>query len=366
MNQLMISAVFAIQFLHFASLSVQVQRTNLSDIEQILLQSFKENLLRELGLPSAPNVSAFKVPRIPKIYKHLVDEENRRYIHSTKEQDTFHAKTERIFLFPDQAATVIDPAGERYRFKSNVKNINLEIRSATLWFRVLNTKKPAGKDGHAIHQVSIYKSFKSSALEGRIRHGDRFQSMQLNSTGWHSAEVSDVVKEWISVHTKLNLSLAIAINGTMSLQVGGVDKMEDEWRPFLEVVLKEEKQLKRKRRKADENNDENNDNQDCDPNPPRSCCRHSLEVNFEQIGLPFIVYPRFYNIHACAGSCASHVFSHGYQYRSEAFRRMSLEAPICCRANETAPGRVMYLNDKGLVSALEIPDMQVLSCDCIV
>ena len=102
MNQLMISAVFAIQFLHFASLSVHVQRTNLSDIEQILLQSFKENLLRELGFSSAPNVSALKVPRIPKIYKHLVDEENRRYVHFTKAQDTFHAKTERIFLFPDQ------------------------------------------------------------------------------------------------------------------------------------------------------------------------------------------------------------------------------------------------------------------------
>lgn len=53
--------------------------------------------------------------------------------------------------------------------------------------------------------------------------------MQLNSMGWYLVEVSDVVMEWIFVYIKLNLSLVIVINGIMLFQVGGVDKMEDEW-----------------------------------------------------------------------------------------------------------------------------------------
>ena len=55
-----------------------------------------------------PNVSAWQVPKIPEVFKSLVEEENRKFLLSTKEHDNFHAKTEEIFLFPDQ--------GEKYAF----------------------------------------------------------------------------------------------------------------------------------------------------------------------------------------------------------------------------------------------------------
>lgn len=98
----MICAVLVILCLHFEPLSCRLQKSNLLDIEQNLLQSFKRKLLKELGLSSVPNVSAEEVSKIPEVIKSLVDEENHNFLRSAKEHDNFHAKTEEIFLFPDQ------------------------------------------------------------------------------------------------------------------------------------------------------------------------------------------------------------------------------------------------------------------------
>ena len=97
----MICAIFMILSLHFESLSSQFQGQNSFDDKQILEESFKEKLLKELGLSSAPNVSALKAPEIPAIYKYLVEAENRKIQEPVEKNDDFHAKTERIFLFPE-------------------------------------------------------------------------------------------------------------------------------------------------------------------------------------------------------------------------------------------------------------------------
>ena len=106
MNHLMIFAVFMILSLHFESLSSQFHKQNSSDDKQILEESFKAKLLKELGLSSAPNVSSLKAPEIPAIYKYLVEAENRKLQEPTEKDDDFHAKTKRIFLFPEKGKPV--------------------------------------------------------------------------------------------------------------------------------------------------------------------------------------------------------------------------------------------------------------------
>ena len=99
----MIFLVFVILSLRLEPLSCRLQGQNLSDTEQILVESFKKKLLKELGFSTVPNISAFKPPKIPQIYKYLVDEENRKYNQMAEEEDDgFYAKTKRIFLFPEQ------------------------------------------------------------------------------------------------------------------------------------------------------------------------------------------------------------------------------------------------------------------------
>ena len=95
----MIFAVFMILSPHFESLSSQFQGQNSFDEKQILEESFKERLLKELGLSSAPNVSDLKAPEIPAILKYLVDAENRKL---QEEDEGFYSKTTRIFLFPEK------------------------------------------------------------------------------------------------------------------------------------------------------------------------------------------------------------------------------------------------------------------------
>ena len=102
----MIFAVFMILSLHFESLLSQFHKQNSSDDKQILAESFKQKLLKELGLSSAPNVSALKAPEIPAIYKYLVETENRKLQEPIEEEDDFHAKTKQIFLFPEKGKPV--------------------------------------------------------------------------------------------------------------------------------------------------------------------------------------------------------------------------------------------------------------------
>ena len=102
----MILAVFMILSLQFTSLSSQFHKQNSSDDRQILEESFKQKLLKEFGLSSAPNVSALKAPEIPAIYKYLVETENRKFQEHVDEDDDFHAKTKQIFLFPEKGKPV--------------------------------------------------------------------------------------------------------------------------------------------------------------------------------------------------------------------------------------------------------------------
>lgn len=104
MNHSILFAAVVVLSLHFKSLSSQSQKpySGSHDADEIFVQSFKTKLLKELGLSSVPNVSAAKVPSLPAISKHFVEAENRKFDQPVDEEDKFHAKTKRIFLFPDQ------------------------------------------------------------------------------------------------------------------------------------------------------------------------------------------------------------------------------------------------------------------------
>ena len=98
MNSLVILVTLTIALLSHES-KLEVGNRNVSAFEQILLESFKKRLLKELGFSTVPNVSNTTLRKAPHILRYMVEADNRKY--SLKKQEDY-AKIKRIFLFPVQ------------------------------------------------------------------------------------------------------------------------------------------------------------------------------------------------------------------------------------------------------------------------
>jgi len=325
------------------------------------VQTFKKKLLKELGFSSVPNISAFKAVKFPPIYAHLVEAENSKLTQQSEEdEDDFHAKTKRIFLFPEEVASVTRTVGKSYIFKTNSEHSNLKVKAATLWLHIAEQPNSVGSSSHDLYHFSVYKGYKPPGKD--VLAKELYRSEIVNVTGWYSVKVSAAVKEWFSINTKFDLSFDVAINGTKSIEVDRqVNGAEIPLQPFLAVDTEEKKNRNRRRRAAEV------DIGDCDSKSPNTCCRHNLVVDFDKISWDFVISPRSVNIYACAGICESMVH-HLSQRRGMAFRQLKL-GNACCGPKRMAPLTLLYVSNSGegnKVVVKKIPDMRVLSCRCLV
>ena len=256
---------------------------------------------------------------------------------------------------------VVDIAGKNYTFKSNTRYSNLEIKSAIFWFHITEASKSTGKVGHEPHLLRFYKAFKAPSKTVHTR--ELFHSETLNNTGWYSVQLSVVVKEWVSKHRKQDLRLDVAVTGK-SLEVDGVDdEAEKQWKPFLVVDTEQKKQLNRKRRNQQEKDV-------CGTRAPVECCRHNFMINFRNIGLEFVLFPKTLSVHRCAGSCESFAFQ-GYKSRFATLAAFSqitrhLVWRTCCVPKQMAPASLVLLNEDKTVEFKLVHNIRVLSCDCVV
>ena len=101
----MISVILTFLSLRHGSQSCRFHEQNFSDVEQILVQTFKKKLLKELGFSSVPNVSQARVPKIPSFYKHFIEAENNKPNEATGlDENDFDARTKQLFYFSKQGA----------------------------------------------------------------------------------------------------------------------------------------------------------------------------------------------------------------------------------------------------------------------
>ena len=259
------------------------------------------------------------------------------------------------------ATSLSDSAGKNYAFKLNSLYLNLDIKSASLWFHISEADpQSAVKAGDDPQVLNLYKAFKAPGKEVRSR--ELFHSDQLNKTGWYSVEVSVLVKEWFSMHTKSDLSLDVVIKGAISLEVSGVDGEA----AFLVVDTEEKKQLNRKRRNANlQVNDEFR--------RTLNCSRRSFQIDFDQVrDFQFILYPRRINMYSCAGNCESLAFYEHIirakilRHVDKAFGGKSGDKHTCCRPNKLGPYKFVCLLQTGSIIVKALPDIRVLSCSCFV
>ena len=257
--------------------------------------------------------------------------------------------------------SVTDLAGKNYAFKTNPRYLNLDIKSASLWLHISEDPESAVNAGDDPQVLHLYKAFTTPGKEVCSR--ELFHSDQLNKTGWYSVEVTVLVKEWFSMRTKSYLSLDVAIKGAISLEVGDVDgEAAKQWRPFLVVNTEEKKQLTRKRRNP---NLQVNDDE-CDPQPPKTCCRHSFPLEIR--GLDFIILPRKLTLYACNGSCQA-LAHHEHAHRANVLKKTDPTFiggnRTCCLPNKLGPITFIYLDESQSVRVKKV-DLKVLSCSCFI
>ena len=131
----MIFALLAFLFSLNGPLTCQLHEQNLSDVERILVQTFKKKLLKEMGFSSVPNVSKIKAPKIPSFYKRLIEAENSKPIETSElDEDDFHAKTNRLFLFPEQGKFFKRKTLNFVTLSPRKKLIQNRSGNATAWF----------------------------------------------------------------------------------------------------------------------------------------------------------------------------------------------------------------------------------------
>lgn len=267
----------------------------------------------------------------------------------------------KIFLI--SVVSVANRTKKNLIFKSNPKHQTLEIKSATLWTyisRAAATKPVETEPDHGKTELQLYKSYKPS---GNIsREKGHFYSVHFKTAGWYTVDITGIVKEWFSVWPKLDLSLDIAVEGTKSLEIGGVSGDGESLQPFLAVETEEKQNVKERKRRAD--------SQSCSLTGP--CCRHDLVVNLSD--WDFVISPRKVNIYRCAGICklpATSLYKH--RSRVSTLREHNavqhnpdLERSGCCRENRIDPLQVLMFDLEEQVQLKRLENVKVRSCHCVV
>ncbi|XP_018575773.2 growth/differentiation factor 11 [Anoplophora glabripennis] len=93
------------------------------------------------------------------------------------------------------------------------------------------------------------------------------------------------------------------------------------------------------------------------------CCRYSLDVDFEEIGFDFIIAPKRYDAHMCAGDCP---FVTLQKYPHTHLIKMSSpqSAQPCCAPRKMSAISMLYFDEQLTVVYGSLPGMVVDRCGC--
>lgn len=123
--------------------------------------------------------------------------------------------------------------------------------------------------------------------------------------------------------------------------------------PYVEISTVETK--RRVRRSTSMNCDENSDQP--------MCCRYPLMIDFEKIGLDFIIAPKSYNAFMCAGECS---FLNLQRYAHTQLIQIAQpnSLPPCCTPRKMSGINMIYFDPHLNVVYGTLPGMVVDRCGC--
>lgn len=101
------------------------------------------------------------------------------------------------------------------------------------------------------------------------------------------------------------------------------------------------------------------------------CCRYSTVINFDAIGWEFVIAPKNFNIHYCAGDCPFIMLKSGFKRMLTQYplglgnERMRKGAQGCCSPDKLKPLSLLYFDNQQNVIYSTLPDMIVEECGCL-
>lgn len=266
------------------------------------------------------------------------------------------------WIFLISVVSVTNGIEKNLIFKSNPRHPTLEIVSATLWIHIVDASTSVENPGHRKGELQLYKSYRAPGKSAK----EHFHSEHLKTAGWHTVEVSGMVKGWFSEQPKLDLSLDIAVKGTGSLEIGGVSGDGEPLQPFLAVNTKDKPHVNRKKRQVDL--------EECPGTPPSTCCLQEFMIDFEKLNWDFIIAPRTLNFGVCRGDCSLMIKSNldFFSNQRRAVPFLGLFNPknqrkiTCCVPRKTDDISLLMFDEYGDVRILTLRDTRASSCHCIV
>ncbi|XP_035215262.1 growth/differentiation factor 8-like [Stegodyphus dumicola] len=322
------------------------------------IQTIKNQILTQLGMREAPNVTQKDLPHIPPL-DNLLDNYNMQSDSPTftpgpeyGDEDDFYITAEKVLAFaqtPPEPVDV-DSGDKQLYFKLSTSLRNAQIQNAHLWVYIRPTR-------HVLHRnITLYEISRSSFGQAEFIQIRKKGLDKKNKHGnWLVFDVKKTVTNWLK-HPKENFGFALHSSGSdVQRLIVTPEENYTENMPFVEIKV-EKQRHRRSKRMIGLNCEENADEV--------RCCRYPLTVDFEEFGWDWIIAPKRYEANYCSGECP-YVFLQKYPHThlvQQANPQGS--AGPCCAPRKMSSISMLYFDaDFNIIYGM-LPGMVVDRCGC--
>ncbi|KAK9754094.1 Transforming growth factor beta like domain [Popillia japonica] len=352
------------------------------EIKNMNIQVIKSEVLKKMGFDNPPNMTGRIMPKVPSQILSMVDTDMNewqgdqpQYQIFSEEEDDFHVKTEKIIVFAQTYPRLRHWKGnDILHFAFSGSTTKYHVANASLYVFVKGTdRRPA-----PIITLEVYKVCRSDASGTIKKKISRKITQPYGEGDWFKLDATGMVSEWLK-NPEENLgfiingtsegkkfasewlknpeeNLGFIINGTSEgKKFALIDRSNSESEkkvPYTEISTK---QARRKMRRNVMNCDEGSNE--------RICCRYPLTIDFESFGWDFIIAPKKYNAHYCAGDCDPMTLQH-HPHTHIANMAAPQVATPCCAPRKLSGVLMLYFDEDMNVVYGNLPGMVVDRCGC--
>ncbi|KAG8181491.1 hypothetical protein JTE90_016578 [Oedothorax gibbosus] len=340
------------------------------------LDMIKFQILSQLGLKEAPNVTSRQLPHIPPLDS-LLDHYTMQgdavpFVPGPEygDDDDFYIAAEKVLTFAQtppgskpieiasgdqQVATGSKPieiaSGDQQLFFQLPSNLQQsQIQSSHLWIHIRPTRR-------VLHlNMTLYQVEKQPSGEIDFIQVKRKSIEKKNKHGhWVVFDVKKTVSHWLK-HPSENLGFILHASG---LDIADLLRISEEngqgKKPFIETKVEKQRHRRTKRMiglNCEENADE------------VRCCRYPLTVDFEEFGWDWIIAPKRYEANYCSGECP-YVFLQKYPHTHlvQQANPQGSAGPCCAPRKMSSISMLYFDSDFNIIYGM-LPGMVVDRCGC--
>ncbi|XP_056639911.1 growth/differentiation factor 8 isoform X1 [Diorhabda sublineata] len=330
------------------------------EIKQRNLMIIKDEILRRMGFEEAPNITGKSLPSVPSEFLMKFEEENggmqsdqpqfQSGYTVTEEEDDYHVKTEKILGFAQPYPRLRHKGRDILHFSFSDSITKYQVSNSTLSVFIKGSERRLPQD--VILEVFKITDHSDPAAFDMV-YGKKFRQPPGKGE-WINIDFTETVSEWFKNPSE---NYGFVVNATVNgkkVVVTDVNVDKGKKVPFIEISTVEAKH--RVRRSMGLNCD--------DDSNETICCRYPLMVDFEAIGLDFIIAPKRYDAYMCSGECP-YVTLQKFPHTHLKQITKPVSTPPCCTPRKLGSISMLYFDQHLNVMYGSLPGMVVERCGCM-